>query len=132
MPDPHDYSEADTRRHLIDLLLHEAGWALDKPENREFAVHGMPDTPSGKGYVDYVLWGDDGRPLGLVEAKRTSKDAASGRTQAALYADCLEQRFGQRPIMFYTNGYEIWLWDDPHVSAASGAGFFIPGRNCNA
>lgn len=71
-PDTHDYSEAQTRDLFIDLLLKESGWALDQPRDREFEVSGMPNT-TGKGYVDYVLWGDDGKPLALVEAKRTKK-----------------------------------------------------------
>ena len=71
----------------------------------------MPNAP-GVGFVDYVLWGDDGKPLALVEAKRTRKDPRVGQQQAKLYADCLEAQFGQRPIIFYTNGYEHWIWDD--------------------
>jgi type I restriction enzyme R subunit len=109
VPDEHDYNEAETRRRYIDLLLHEAGWALDQPRDREFEVQGMP---KGKGYVDYVLWGDDGKPLGLVEAKRTSKDAQTGQQQAKLYADCLEEAYGQRPLIFFSNGYRHWIWDD--------------------
>src|SRR5262249_23600624 len=69
-PDTHDYSEAETRDYFIDLLLKEAGWALDQARDREFEVSGMPNQ-EGRGFVDYVLWGDDGKPLGLVEAKRT-------------------------------------------------------------
>ena len=71
----------------------------------------MPNN-EGVGFVDYVLWGADGKPLGLVEAKRTRKDARVGQQQAKLYADCLEARFGQRPVIFYSNGYEHWIWDD--------------------
>jgi type I site-specific restriction endonuclease len=71
----------------------------------------MPNK-SGEGFVDYVLWGDDGLPLGVVEAKRTRRDARIGQRQAELYANCLEKEFGQRPVIFYTNGYEHWLWDD--------------------
>ena len=67
---------------------------------------------AGKGYVDYVLWGDDGKPLGLVEAKRTSSNPTKGKQQAKLYADCLEQKFNQRPVIFYSNGYNHWIWDD--------------------
>jgi type I restriction enzyme, R subunit len=55
-PDTHDYSEAETRDYFIDLLLKEAGWALDQPQDREFAVSGMPNQ-QGTGFVDYVLWG---------------------------------------------------------------------------
>ena len=110
VPDTHDYSEAETRKYLIDLLLRESGWLLDQQRDREYEVTGMPNGK--KGYVDYVLWGDDGRPLALVEAKRTTKDPAVGKQQAKLYADCLEKEFGRRPVIFFTNGYEHWLWDD--------------------
>lgn len=109
--DTHDYSEAETRDYYIDLLLKEAGWPLDQPHNREYEVAGMPNE-KGKGFVDYVLWGDDGKPLALVEAKRTRRDPRVGQQQAKLYADCLEQKFGQRPVIFYSNGYDHWIWDD--------------------
>ncbi|SCL59150.1 DEAD/DEAH box helicase family protein [Micromonospora peucetia] len=110
-PDDHDYDEAQTRDLYIDLMLAEAGWRLDRKEDREFEVTGMPNT-TGTGFVDYVLWGDDGKPLAVVEAKRARRDATIGKQQAKLYADCLEQRYGQRPVIFYTNGYDTWLWDD--------------------
>ena len=110
--DTHDYNEAETRAHIIDLLLQEAGWPLDKAEDREYPVDGLPSTTSGKGKVDYVLWDDDGRPLGLVEAKATTHSAMEGQEQARQYADALERKFGRRPVIFYTNGYETWIWDD--------------------
>ena len=110
-PGDHDYSEAQTRDAFIDLLLREAGWQLADKQDREYEVAGMPNN-AGVGYVDYVLWGSDGKPLGLVEAKRTKRDAREGQQQAKLYADCLEKKFGQRPIIYYTNGYEHWMWDD--------------------
>ncbi len=109
--DRHDYNEADTRRYLIDDLLREAGWNPDQPGCTEVPVSSLP-TPSGDGRIDYVLWGNDGKPLALVEAKRSQRDASAGQQQAKLYADALEQQFGQRPVIFYTNGYETWLWDD--------------------
>ena len=122
-PDAHDYSEAETRDYFIDLLLKEAGWALDKPQDREYPVTGMPNE-KGEGFVDYVLWGDDGKPLGLVEAKRTKRDARVGQRQAELYANCLEKKFGQRPIIFYSNGYEHWIWDDVNYPPRSAQGFY--------
>ena len=121
--DTHDYSEAETRDYFIDLLLKEAGWPLDQERDREFPVTGMP-TESGEGYVDYVLWGADGKPLGLLEAKRTKKDPRIGQQQAKLYADCLEKRFGQRPIIFYSNGYEHHVWDDVRYPPRAVQGFF--------
>ena len=111
----HDYHEAATRDLFIDLLLKEAGWALSDPRDREFEVQGMPNAQgqrTGKGFVDYVLWGDDGKPLAIVEAKRSRRSAKEGEQQATLYADCLEKQFGQRPVLYGSNGYEHWLWDD--------------------
>jgi type I restriction enzyme R subunit len=122
-PDTHDYSEAETRDYFIDLLLREAGWALDQTRDREFEISGMPNQ-GGKGFVDYVLWGDDGKPLGLVEAKRTRRDARVGQQQAKLYADCLERQFGRRPVIFYSNGYEHWIWDDAQYPPRRVQGFY--------
>jgi type I restriction enzyme R subunit len=122
-PDTHDYSEAETRDFFIDLLLREAGWALDQPRDREYEVSGMPNTQE-KGFVDYVLWGDDGKPLALIEAKRTKRDPRVGQRQAELYADCLEKQFGQRPVIFYSNGYEHWLWDDTQYPPRPVQGFY--------
>jgi type I restriction enzyme R subunit len=109
--DLHDYDEAATRDLFIDAVLLESGWPLSESRDREFQVTGMPNA-QGVGFVDYVLWGDDGLPLAVIEAKRTKRDPAVGQQQAKLYADCLEQMTGQRPVIFYTNGYEHWLWDD--------------------
>ena len=112
-PDDHDYSEAETRQLIIDVLLVEAGWRLDQARDREYPVTGMPNhSDGGKGFVDYVLWGSDGLPLAVVEAKRTTKSAQVGQQQAKLYGDCLETEFGRRPVVFYSNGYQHWIWDD--------------------
>lgn len=122
-PSKHDYNEAETRDRYIDLLLREAGWALDNPDDTEFRVEGMPNN-EGVGFVDYVLWGADGKPLGLVEAKRTRKDARQGQQQGKLYADRLEAKFGQRPVIFYSNGYEHWIWDDTRYPPRQIGGFY--------
>jgi len=120
--DRHDYNEADTRHTLIDVLLKEAGWDISQPGWTEVEVTGMPNE-TGIGYVDYVLWGDDGKPLALVEAKRTTASATKGKHQAKLYADCLEQRYQQRPVIFYTNGYDTWIWDDGNYPPRPISGF---------
>ena len=122
-PDTHDYSEAETRKAFIDVLLKEAGWNLDPAINFEVEVTGMPNA-EGKGFVDYVLWGDDGKPLALIEAKRTTRGSQVGQQQAKLYADCLETMHGQRPIIFYSNGYEHWIWDDVSYSPRPVQGFY--------
>ncbi|MEQ8879106.1 MAG: DEAD/DEAH box helicase family protein, partial [Cyclobacteriaceae bacterium] len=116
-----EFSESETRIHLIDADLKSAGWDQLRPGRElEFKVTGMPitaDNSQGKGRVDYVLWDDNGKPLALVEAKRTSIDVESGKHQAFLYANCLERMYEQRPVIFYSNGYETKLWDDTFYTA---------------
>ncbi|MBL0301710.1 MAG: DEAD/DEAH box helicase family protein [Cytophagaceae bacterium] len=107
--------EATTRKLYIDVLLKDAGWEnLRKGFELEYEVKGMPisTNPSGKGYADYVIWGKNGKPLAVIEAKHTMVDEKKGRYQAELYADCLEKMHGQRPIIFYSNGFETNIWDD--------------------
>lgn len=120
-PIPSEFTEAETRKHLIDVDLKSAGWYLtNKGKDIEYAVTDMPitpDNPKGNGFVDYILWDDNGKPLAIVEAKRTSKNVDAGKHQAFLYADCLEKMHDQRPAIFYTNGYQTMLWDDRFYSA---------------
>lgn len=120
-------SESQTRLLLINLLLREAGWDnLQEGRELEYAVRDMPlsTNTSGKGFVDYVLWGDNGLPLAVVEAKSTLHSATKGKHQASLYADCLEKSTGQRPIIFYSNGFETHLWDDTFYPARLIQGFY--------
>lgn len=127
--DPHNYNEAETRDYLIDGLLDEAGWKLKNKRDREYPVSGMPIStanPKGNGYVDYVLWGDDGTALAVVEAKKTTLNPENGQHQAKLYADCLEKECGVRPVIFYTNGYETRLWDDFQSNEQAVHGGYIP------
>ncbi|WP_045216942.1 DEAD/DEAH box helicase family protein [Desulfonatronovibrio magnus] len=121
--DPHDYTEAQTRHYLIDVELKRAGWSLDGPRDREYKLSGMPN-PKGFGYADYVLWGDDGKPLAVVEAKKSTINPDTGKQQAKLYADCLENMHGQRPVIFYTNGYHTWIWDDLTYPSRQVTGFY--------
>jgi type I restriction enzyme R subunit len=123
VPETHDWNEDKTRKLIIDLALQRAGWPLDQERDREYEVTGMPNE-SGIGYADYVLWGEDGKPLAVVEAKRTTVDPKKGRQQAKLYADCLGAMHGQRPVIFYTNGYTTHLWDDRAYAPRTVAGFY--------
>lgn len=117
-----DISEFETRKQFIDLDLKIAGW--DSTNIREeVEVKGMPNTQEA-GHVDYVLYGENGKPLAVVEAKRTSKDAKIGQQQAKLYADCLEKEYAQRPIIYYTNGKEIYMWDDLSYPERKVSGYY--------
>lgn len=106
-----EISEYETRKRYIDVELKLAGWSFDSDIIEEVEVSNMPNN-AGIGYVDYVLYGDNGKPIAVVEAKRTSKDPKIGQQQAKLYADCLEQESGQRPVIFFTNGFDSFIWDD--------------------
>ena len=126
VPIPTDPDEKQTRKLYIDILLMEAGWDPNGLNVAEFEINNLakPDGSTGKGYIDYVLWGNDGKPLAVVEAKRASKDALVGKTQAKLYADALEETYGQRPVIFFTNGYQIYLWDDTFYPEREVYGFY--------
>lgn len=118
MPKESLESEAITRKYLIDYMLQEAGWTVLEEKGLvkscaaciELEVEGMPSA-SGKGYADYVLMSRSCKPLAVIEAKSTSHEVGEGRRQALLYADCLEKKYGQRPVIYYTNGYQTKVID---------------------
>ena len=111
------FTEDNTRKWLIDRDLRLAGWdvpaglASNDSVGQEIEVLHQSTTTT-KGYCDYVLWDDNGKPLAVVEAKKTVVDARVGQEQAKQYADGLEKMHGQRPMIFFTNGHDIWVWDD--------------------
>ncbi len=115
---PTEFSEAETRKMFIDLMLREAGWEVLETEGAvqplkaciEVEVHGMPNN-EGIGYADYVLFSSNGLPLAVIEAKRTSVEPVVGKHQAELYADCLEAQYGVRPVIYYTNGFRTHIID---------------------
>lgn len=113
-----DITEAETRRAYIDVYLEEAGWDVLEAEGAtlpgkacvEIKVEGMPNG-TGEGFCDYVLYGRDLKPLAVIEAKKTSVGPEKGRQQVKLYGECLERKYGYTPILYYTNGYQIWCID---------------------
>ena len=122
-----DLSEFKTRKIYIDVDIKQMGWkftGVDADVQEEYPVEGMAGIIGQMGYVDYVLFGRDGLPLAVIEAKRSSKDPNIGRKQAVLYADCLERKFGRRPMMFTTNGFETYFWDDRSSPQRKVSGIF--------
>jgi len=118
-----EISEFKTRKVYIDLALELSGWELGSNCLEEVEVSGMPN-PSGTGFVDYVLYADNGLPLAVVEAKKTSVDPQVGKQQAKLYADCLEKKHGVRPLIYFTNGFTTYFWDDENAHERTVFGFF--------
>lgn len=120
---PPPLSEAETRRMYIEADLAYAGWRAGVDLFSEFRVDGMPGK-TGVGYVDYILCGDDGVPLALVETQATSRDIAVGRQQAKLYADSLEKQFGRRPVIFLSSGFDTRVWFDTESPERRVGGFY--------
>ena len=118
-----DISEYETRKKYIDLELKLAGWDFETNITEELKLYGMPNNKN-EGYADYVLFGKNGLPLAVVEAKRTSVDPRVGQNQAKLYADCIENEYHQRPVIYYTNGFEIYMWDDKNYPPRKVSGFY--------
>ena len=113
VPKPLDISEYKTRKLYIDAMLEDAGWIEGKNWINEYEIPGMPNK-SEVGFADYVLMGDDGRILAVIEAKRTCVDVAKGRQQAKLYADLIEKKQGRRPVVFLTNGFDTRIVDNQY------------------
>lgn len=113
-------NEKQTRKELIDLCLQQAGWNVaDRTQVvEEFFVTiqpneaNEPEAPYGIQFSDYVLLGKDGKPLAVVEAKKSSVDAGIGREQAKQYCYYIQQQYhSELPFCFYTNGHDIYFWD---------------------
>lgn len=121
-----DLSETQTRHFIIDNMLLDAGWNLKKVEDfsrdvkeyntfevkREIPVVGLPNTVSGKGFVDYALYDENGIIIAIIEAKKSRRNVKEGKEQARQYANAIETMTGFRPLIFYTNGFETFIWDD--------------------
>lgn len=119
--------EETTRREIIDPMLAAAGFSTTAGNLKaEYPVTGLEisnQNSQGKGRADYVLLGDDGLPLAIVEAKRTSRSHHDGIEQARGYADALEEKYGRRPLIYVTNGHQVWMWDDAANLPGSGSGY---------
>ena len=120
-----NFDEAETRKKLIDIMLKDAGWDVNNNElvKVEFPLENHKKAGK-KGFADYVLFNKKGKPIAVVEAKKTSVDPILGREQALEYANTIERDYKVRPIIFYTNGYEIYMWDDKYSSPRQIWGFY--------
>ncbi|MEE1037811.1 MAG: DEAD/DEAH box helicase family protein [Eubacterium sp.] len=129
---PKYMTEAETRKIYIDLYLSEAGWEVVEPMGTttlangtevksgsiipgkaccEIPVTGINGVEGKMGFCDYVLYGKDGKPLAIVEAKRADAEAGVGQFQVKQYGECMEKEYGYVPVLYYTNGYEIYVID---------------------
>ena len=123
VPKPLDLTEYETRKLYIDAMLLDAGWTQGQDWLNEVELSGMPNK-SGVGYADYVLYSSDGRPLAVIEAKRTCVDVSKGRQQAKLYANILEEKYGRRPVVFLTNGFDTRIWNAPYYNERPVSGVY--------
>jgi type I restriction enzyme R subunit len=119
----HSPSEKLTRELYIDILLKEAGWIVG--DANTVAEYNLKHSQNGADKADYVLFGADGKALAVVEAKKTTADGKDkGLGQAKRYADALQKEFGKRPIIFVSNGFEHYIWDDTKYPYRQVYGFY--------
>ena len=119
-----DINEFETRKKYIDIDLKSLGWDFEKNIHRELPVLNMGGKIGNNGFADYVLFGDNGLPLAVIEAKRTSKDPNIGRQQAVLYAEALEKMYQQKPMIFTSNGFETYFSEKGEYAQVKVSGFF--------
>lgn len=120
-------TEAQTRSSFIDIQLAHAGWTKNRyslVEKFSLDVSEPNENNISEQFSDYVLLGSDGKPVAIVEAKRSSRDELAGKRQAADYADAIKSRFGLDPYIFLTNGKEIQFWDRERYAPRKVAGFY--------
>ncbi|MFZ4438816.1 MAG: DEAD/DEAH box helicase family protein [Syntrophales bacterium] len=117
-------NETDARI-FIDDLLQQVGWdpkdksevgteihcAIQYSKEVMLAYGEQPDTVTagllrGSGKADYVLYGQNGRPLAVVEAKKNAINPYTAKQQALPYAKSINA-----PFIFLTNGELIYFWD---------------------
>jgi type I restriction enzyme R subunit len=110
-------------RQEIDKRLLSSGWDVDDPKEviQEFALRPprsgtiAEERSSYNGnsqFCDYVLRGKDGKILAVIEAKKSSQDAGTGREQAKQYCYAIQEELGgDLPFCLYSNGKDIFFWD---------------------
>lgn len=136
-----DLNEFLTRKMKIDVLLKEHGWDvgdrskvvlevdtiqsdIKKQDYRQVNETRRNDAESK--YADYLLLDSTGKPLAIIEAKRTTKDPILGQKQAEEYADDIKTQTGEEVFIFLSNGYQIWLWDRERYGPRQIKGFYSP------
>ena len=118
-------SEAQTRKDNIDPVLERVGWKIKGGYVKEevnsiksnFDTKELKFSEDGieKGvdrFIDYLLLAEDGSPLAIIEAKRTSVNIEKGEIQARLYRGDIEKKIGIKVPIFLTNGDKWFYVDD--------------------
>jgi len=136
-----DFSTEADARIVIDDLLKQAGWnPADKSQvltevyissrhegvaepQAEYGSGSFSETADGdempSGRIDYVLMDRRGRPLAIIEAKRSAIQPYTAKQQALPYA----KKIGA-PFIFLTNGDLIYFWDYQNDDARIVNSFF--------
>jgi type I restriction enzyme R subunit len=124
-------TEKQTRQQLIDEQLTRSGWTgaqrkllLEVPLRAHVVAETGADWGTSTEFADYVLLDRTGKPIAIVEAKRTSRSPIEGERQAADYADRIRTEYGIDPFIFLANGNEIWFWHRRLGPLRKVSGFF--------
>lgn len=104
--------EEENKKLFLHASLREAGWPIvNKPDQAMPSSVGIDMLLDDGGKVDYVLYGRDNRPLAVVEYSTTTQNLIAGRNKAIEQANKMSVKYGYKPIVYYTNGYHIYIID---------------------
>lgn len=108
----HGRDESENKKLYLYASLREAGWAVVNHKNQAMpGAAGIQMMLDDGDTVDYVLYGRDNRPLAVVEYTETCKNIVAGRLKGIEKANKLSEKLGYKPIVYYTNGYHIYIID---------------------
>lgn len=105
--------ENENKKLFVQASLRESGWKIVNVPNQPVpccaSLNCILDD-SGE-LIDYILNGRDNKPLAIIEETETKKNPVAGRMKAIRVAQQLEQKYGYKPIAYYTDGYHIFCID---------------------
>ncbi len=116
--------EKETRKVYIDTMLREAGWKEGENWINEYVVENFKYSKTGRGEIDYTLLDKEGRPIAIIEAKREDRYHEAGSEQAREYSIALEKKFGIKPVIFLSNGFNFTIWQEGYYQPREIYGFY--------
>lgn len=104
--------EEENKKLFLHASLRESGWPIvNRNDTAMPCSAGLNMLLDDGDTVDYVLYGRDNRPLAIIEYTTTTKNIVEGRMKAIDKANKLSAKLGYKPVVYYTNGYHIYVID---------------------
>ncbi len=123
-----NWDPADKSQVVTEFTIHDKTWMVAESSSPPYGPQdgdappssgGIDEGDSQKGRADYVMLDGRGRPLAIVEAKRSAIEPYTAKQQALPYA----KKIGA-PFIFLTNGELIYFWDYTNDDARIVNSFF--------